>query len=312
MPTPHDRRALLAALWQEVPLEPLTPDARGQPLLEALLRGRARAAYLPAAAPWPEQPARLVHDVRVATRRLSEALALAAPMVGTKRARRARAGARRLRRTLGALRESHVLVQSLSAFADQLSPRALKRAKRLARRGDADPERVKAALPPEALLAEAVDMLLLAVTPQRDLTLCALAGKYLSERIERLEDQLPAIEEEGAAAAQHRLRIAVKRSRYAAEILREAYPAAFGEETTAAPLRALQDALGDLNDARQLASWLRRPEVEEELGRKLTRRLEDRLEVELQGRFEAARRLVRATGPSLVAALRRAGAAIGP
>jgi CHAD domain-containing protein len=74
----------------------------------------------------------------------------------------------------------------------------------------------------------------------------ANAGRIVSVRLEELRDLAVEAVEPGAETAQHDMRIAAKRLRYALEIVEPC----FGEPATVARLaaRELQDILGEIHD----------------------------------------------------------------
>src|SRR5947209_4297936 len=88
-------------------LDPIVPtDSELLPL--KLIGHRAHQVYAAAAEPWPEDSVELIHDLRVATRRLREGLAMASPLLHRKKVRRADRRAQKLGRVLGERRMADV------------------------------------------------------------------------------------------------------------------------------------------------------------------------------------------------------------
>lgn len=309
-----DRRVFLFQLLDEAPPEPVRPLDEGRRLLGRLFLPHLRASYVAAARPWPEDTEDLVHDVRVATRRLVENLALARPMLGAKVSRRAARRAKRLRRALGAPRESDVLVADFRRLAESagLAASAVHALDAIAEHGEEALEAVKREYPPERLLGDAVDLLVATTTPKRVLPLHEVAGLHLYSRLETARALLPALEQDGAWALHHDLRIACKQIRYAVEALGPAFAEALQPERTIQRMKKFQDALGVLNDAQDLIEWLSRPFVVDALGPKLLRKVRDAAETERSARYETARGRVLADAPPVFAELRRGAGLIGP
>lgn len=219
------------------------PSRNWRALLQQALAARAeRILKLTAAEGWL-QDADAVHDVRVASRRLRTALDLAGPEQVTGWARH-RKRAKALTRALGATRELDVHATRLAALAPELTDPAchgvlehlvedLDRRRRKARKRMARSVR-------RIDLAELGELL---DGPQ-------IPGPTAAPRIrEALEPLLvPELQEPGQhvqieePAALHRLRIRVKKLRYAVEILA---PDAAG---WIRELKAFQEALGDYHD----------------------------------------------------------------
>src|SRR5262249_24026824 len=79
----------------------LRGDDRGELALAKLIGARARDVYGAAAAEWPHPGRSPVHDVRVAARRLREALELASPLADPARWKQAVRRVKRLHSALG-------------------------------------------------------------------------------------------------------------------------------------------------------------------------------------------------------------------
>lgn len=205
-----------------------------------------------------------VHDARVASRRLSEPLELARRWVKDRDIDRTQRRLRRIRRALAVPREMDVLTASLSGPAEgSLEPGALgrtldalnalraeglKAAKKKCGRG--------AAGPIGGLVGRVLDQCEAAVVLTGD-SVDARGRELVAERASRL---LRVARDEVAAADLHRIRLGLKRLRYAVEL----QSALAGEENE--PLikqfKRVQGLLGDWNDqlqAGRLLSKLARP-----------------------------------------------------
>lgn len=208
-----------------------------------------------------------LHDLRVASRRLREALALFAPSFPSDEATKLSKRVRKVTRMLGPIRnadEARLFFLEMkqsrpltdTAALDELLC-ALERERELAR------SRLAATLrhPRErrriALLLDALqDRLNLfrgqKATPFLDFR--TFAKEALTERAETLAVLLPAAAIEGDPAAQHRLRIAVKKMRYRVELMELHLPT-----TTALrdKLKSHQEVLGKLHDLDVFTSMVR-------------------------------------------------------
>jgi CHAD domain-containing protein len=196
-----------------------------------------------------------LHQLRVATRRLRAYLRAARPLLAGRRPESLRAELAWLGRGLGPVRDLDVLIADLGAQARTLEPE----------------ERAALAPLPAALAAERdaqrephletlgsrryLALLRRLEAPLRfratDVTLPALAGGAF-DKLRAAADELP---ESPSDEALHRLRILVKRARYAAELAESVA----GKRATRFLDRArkLQELLGDHQDARVAAARLR-------------------------------------------------------
>ena len=193
-----------------------------------------------------------IHVLRVATRRLQATLEIFAACLPDEARDRVDRRARKIRRRLGARRNSWVLRRLLGSFRAGSAPGEWKFMDDLARRlkaaeASADPID-RNALPGirdrmKALLGEAAG---LTPPPAREV-LRDRVGAVLSGR-------------SGAARARpeamHRLRISIKRYRYALEVLAEAGVA--GLDQAIAEARGLQRELGRLHDLDVLIEVVRK------------------------------------------------------
>jgi CHAD domain-containing protein len=200
-----------------------------------------------------------VHDLRVATRRLQEALDLFAPVLPGRESRRLRRRARRMRRHLAALRDADVVAELAESFPEArlllraltLAPKALRARSRSRAGGVRVPGiRKRVASFARACATRRETLPLLAEDQGR-----AAALEALSRRAGRVETILADLRIEREEEA-HALRVAVKRYRYTLELLDEAglaFPGAAVEEA-----RRVQEALGRLHDLDMLIHLMRR------------------------------------------------------
>lgn len=311
---PDDRRALLALMLGGHDLGPAQAEDRGRTLLARLLLPRVRKVYLETANPWPEDAETLVHESRVASRRLVETLELLCPAVGRARAKDAQRRAKALRQALGASREADVLVADFRALTHNagMGEETVHALDAMTEHGQGALQAAKENYPPERLLQYGVDVLRLAATPTTAAPLSALAGPHLYARVEAAAPLVETLHDPEQSPAHHRLRIRVKHLRYTAELLGESFEAAFDAKATIGRLKTLQDALGVLNDAQDLLAWLKRPALKKALGKKTckkVRKLADELRL---SRYGFAKVVVLEQAPLLFADLRRAAGVIGP
>lgn len=194
-----------------------------------------------------------IHDLRVATRRLQEALEFLSPALPARPVRRLGRRARRIRRELGTIRNLDVLVQLVARFSRRLSApqrrvvaplaeRLAEEATVLRRRDRAGRRRGTMALPGIGKRVRAVQSRI--ILPA-DFSVRERARRVLHDRTRDVVDALPPAEG-GDAAALHALRIAVKRYRYTLEILDQTGAKKARPAISAA--RALQTRLGELHD----------------------------------------------------------------
>jgi CHAD domain-containing protein len=201
-----------------------------------------------------------IHDLRVATRRLQESLDFFEPYLPPLPRRRLFRRARRIRRELGDLRNADVMLELIRSAGRRLEgadPGILQEwCRRLAAEASALRRRSsgRAGIPvPGArrrcrFLGGPLGSPGTIPPGERGRDMLGLRSREVSRRIP------PALT--GDASALHRLRIAVKRYRYALEILlklghREA-------EEWIASARAVQDELGRIHDLDVLGALLRR------------------------------------------------------
>jgi CHAD domain-containing protein len=234
-----------------------------------------------------------VHDARVAARRLRSLLATYRPLLDARRSRHMRGWLKDFAGALSAVREADVRRELLLELAGAEAPIAAADAGRLRallRWSSAESRRVLRDLVGtrdwSASVANLADERTLAALRVRP-------GIGLAEVLElvdkpwRLADELLGARPSDAATL-HRLRLTLKRCRYALESVASLQPER--AEQVLERLRSAQDSLGEHRDAAQARVWLRANE--ERLGRPLARRLDKQLK--LRGRELRARGIERA------------------
>lgn len=197
-----------------------------------------------------------VHQARVASRRVREALPVCADELDDAVLETARKAARRVTRALGPVRELDVSLGLFAARAATLDPLvkvAIDRGLVTARRKAFS--RAKRALAParQREIRTAVEGALTGQAVPRRVSLAALDAR-LARRVARVRT---ALAEAGALYVPerlHRVRIAVKQLRYASELAGEARRTRGSSRV--ATLRALQDLLGLAHDLHALAEQL--------------------------------------------------------
>jgi len=183
-----------------------------------------------------------IHNLRVATRRLQAALEVFASCLPERPRRRLEKRARKIRRGLGAQRNAWVLVRLLGRSSAGLDPVEKKFVNDLARRLKRSARPVE---PHEEKRLPGLRGRLRSLL--RDATACAVAprGTFLRDLADAVLTARRTARE-ADPEAMHRLRIAIKRYRYALEVLAEAGTP--GLEPAILEARALQRELGRLHD----------------------------------------------------------------
>jgi CHAD domain-containing protein len=243
-----------------------------QALAAQQARLRSTVARLRAARPGD------VHDARVAARRLRSLLATWRPLFDQRESERLRRRLRDLARVLCGPREADVRRSLLQTVAGRIPALT-----------DADVQRIRAALQLDRAesrraLRRALDRDYLTESVRvlgDERTLAALRLRDDVDLVELLEhvdrpwremDRLLA-RRPGTAAELHRLRLALKRCRYALESVSSLRP---GRARRALDrLRSAQDSLGQHHDTVTVRKWLKTNQ--ETLGRPLVRRLDREL-----------------------------------
>lgn len=209
---------------------------------------------------------RAVHDMRVASRRLREAMRLLGPLYPRRGFERWFRRVRRVTRALGPVRDSDVFIDSFSRMAGEV-PGGGKRAVaflvgyRTAQRL-AELENLRLTLADLRLGERRASFARLACSPCTGpdclRPLSDLALEAIAARADVVFALVPDALDEAHVPAQHALRIAVKRLRYGVEVLAPCYDDAF--DGLHHVLTALQDVLGDLHDVHVFLDMLREPE----------------------------------------------------
>lgn len=262
---PAIERYLRSFLGKDVAhLEPLHRADRGSDALIKLMMPRVRDVYRRASERHVESAVEHVHQVRVGTRRLRTALEIARPLMDARAARRARQNLRRLGSTLGRARAADVLLEHLDAIATESSAEeaVVGRMKRLA---EVRLRRARAAIelryPRHAMIREGVELVSALMQPAKDAaSLLTVMRRELEQRTRQVRSHLPCLAHPEDDEGHHLLRIALKRLRYACEIVEAPFPE-LGAAIAAGRLRTLQDALGALHDRAELLALVERPRV---------------------------------------------------
>ena len=206
-----------------------------------------------------------VHDMRVASRRLREALRLLAPLYPAKAHRRWYRSVRRITRALGPVRDSDVFIDAFSHLAADLGEGGRRATAFLVgyRTGQRvhELERLNAELARLDLDRSRADFAAfaaaLAPTVDSHRTLASFAHAAVAERAAVVFGAQPAALDASNVTAQHALRIDYKHLRYAVEAFAPCYNDAF--DALHATLTSFQDALGDLHDAHVFLDMVRDP-----------------------------------------------------
>jgi CHAD domain-containing protein len=311
--TTERRRARLEAAAAEIPKSP-APSDTGRRLLRALLLPRLLDVYGPVSRPWPDDTRDLVHDTRVASRRFVEALELARPLLSEKTFRRAKRDAKALRRALGARREADVMAADLETLvkAAGLPPSIAEPVEAaLTASGEAAFAEARAHWTPKRALKAANRVLEALDEPIPDLSWRDVGAPHLYDRANRPQARLPKLSDPAASPAHHALRVDFKHLRYATEILSEPFPETIDARTWVKELKALQDALGVLQDADDLLRFLEGEAIREATRPGDLARLRAEAGRQKATRHAHAEALVLARAPDLLGALRRASGKIG-
>lgn len=208
-----------------------------------------------------------LHDMRVASRRVRAAVRVFAPLFAPRALGRRKAELRALTAELGTAREWDVHVDNLGkerrSAANELEKAALGHAlSRIKARRDAERAAVLAALDRASVEKLARRTLALvegrrAMRASRDATLPGLARAVVTECIAGAWGEIGAYRETSDAVRLHELRIAMKKLRYALEVLDPAF-AADPEtcERVHDEAKEIQDTLGKHHDKVLLAGVL--------------------------------------------------------
>ncbi|MEM6369236.1 MAG: CHAD domain-containing protein [Myxococcota bacterium] len=246
-----------------------------------------------------------VHDVRVATRRLEEALELARPVLPPVEDVKRRV--RTLRRALGEARELDVLVGELLALEALASwPESERTAflQKVTAHRDGLMARAQSKLLPKLSRHQKKAMGLASKGPSLPFLVRDLGATHLYARCERVVARLPSLDQPEAARDHHRLRVDIKRLRYTLEMLGPLLA------TDLSPLKAHQERLGAFNDAWDLLDFVRGRLVRRSLG-PFCEPVEAEIEGRIQERFEQAREAAQEDLPHRLTALRQSAGRLG-
>ncbi|MGB4592915.1 MAG: CHAD domain-containing protein [Coriobacteriia bacterium] len=229
--------------------------AKAEPLfeLEAAARGGADADA--------------VHDMRVASRRLREAMRLLSPLYPGREMRSRYRQVRRITRALGPVRDADVFISEFGALASQVGTGGKRAVAFLVgyRAGQRERElevldsklarlNLRQSRKTFAKMVSSISSSSEAVRPLADFAHAAVA-----ERAAVVFGAQPAALYESAIQQQHALRIAYKRLRYAVETFAPCYGDDF--DALHAVLTEFQDTLGELHDAHVFLEMLRSPDL---------------------------------------------------
>jgi CHAD domain-containing protein len=234
-----------------------------------------------------------VHDARVAARRLRSLLSTYRTLLDDRRSRHLRGRLRDFARALSGVREADVrreLLLELAGLEPPIAAADVGRLRAMLRWSSAESRRVLRGLVGTKGWSESVANL----ADERTLTALRMRpGTGLAEVLDLVDrpwhdaDELLKARPRNAAML-HRLRLALKRCRYALESVASLQPER--AEQVLGHLRSAQDSLGEHRDAAQARIWLRANE--QRLGRPLARRLGK--ELKLRGRDLKAQGIERA------------------
>lgn len=208
-----------------------------------------------------------VHDMRVASRRLREAMRLLAPIYQGREFHRWQRRVRDITRELGPVRDADVFIDDFSRMARDLGEGGRRAVAFLVGRRmglrERDLERLNRGLGHLDLETNRRSFSKLAHSaesgPHSSRPLAEFAHKAIAERVAVVADAQPLALDESRALEQHALRIDYKRLRYAVEVFAPCY----GDEFDALhdTLTSFQDALGNLHDLHLFAEVVRDPET---------------------------------------------------
>lgn len=289
----------------------LEPGDRGGEALVKLLVRRTAQAFGPGSQAWPQSDVELVHDVRVATRRLRAALAVARPLLPKKALKKAAEVVADYGRDLGVRRAADVSLDIVRGLAKDPGTSETEgvvlavAAGLLELRRSRSTARLAERHPPEAVLKDGLRVLDLVARAKGGRAIGAGISEELAIRRVAVEEVLGRIERPLDDEGHHEIRIAMKRLRYTLEIAHEAFPdAVFGG--VAHEIRHLQEALGELHDTVDTIALLSSYRVRRRCTVGSAGTLIDRLKQERQRLYELTRRAVDDRGSWIVHTLRHA------
>jgi CHAD domain-containing protein len=201
-----------------------------------------------------------IHDLRVASRRLREGLALFAPCYSMENIDRIDKKVKKVTRFLGDIRNTDEAILFFTALADELDDAcrsdlepllaSCRNERKREVRGLKNGLQKVAARGLRDLYLRTIHALPLFTPPGNGIDLFAplsgFAKDALDSRLSVIRELLPQARENGAIEAQHRLRIAVKHFRYRMELLSFLLGADFPRLHAA--VKGYQDVLGTMHD----------------------------------------------------------------
>jgi CHAD domain-containing protein len=247
---------------QRFAIEGVTADTPLAVAAPAILLAKASPLFALEEAARSGTDADAVHDMRVASRRLREALRLFRPLYPAREMDAWYRTIRNVTRALGPVRDSDVFIEDFSRLAlalgeggsravafmvgHRMGARAAEIEALRRELGRLDLERTRKSF--KRLAKHVVP------GPEAQRRLGEYAHAAVTERADAVAAAQPAALSEPDAAAQHQLRIHYKRLRYAVETFMPCYGAEF--EGLHATLVAFQDTLGTLHDIHMFREML--------------------------------------------------------
>jgi len=202
-----------------------------------------------------------VHQARVASRRLREVLPLLAETAEAETLDQLRLGLREITRCLGPVREIDVALADLAELEPTapdhvVAIAAVRQAARLEREGAVgDIEHALADVQPHILARQVRQLARQINSPSARVRCAMIAAGQLQERATDLQTAVATAGSIYAAGPLHEVRIALKKFRYALEVV-----AALGRlrpKKTLGDMKALQEVLGHLHDLYVLSARVR-------------------------------------------------------
>lgn len=221
---------------------------------------------------------RSVHQARVATRRLREALPVFRAGISSGTLSRVERQVRKMTRALGPVRELDVALEHLARLSARnlVSARALSRVRQAVARDRLARRREMLAAVTPGKLEKLRQKLLTASNGEHGFDTAAALARATRQTERRAGRLLIAIDRAGGLYLPdrlHQVRIAAKKLRYALEIQRELKRSRSTARIN--QLKRLQDLLGDMHDAEMLIDRTRRVQAElAPIDRKLTSELD--------------------------------------
>ncbi len=236
--------------------------------------------------------ANAVHDLRVATRRLEEALRIMQPALPAQAVARLRRRARSIRRSLGPVRNADVLAACLQRLEKSMTGESLEAARGHRRRARAAARTLRGSSSGIAVrdIGGRVKAVLRGAEEGLEGTLRTHGSRMLADRQAEVQTAIR-LARKGGAKPLHELRIALKQYRYTLELLDQAGSRPADHRLALA--RSLQQRLGELRDEEQALEWVRASEGKSvsAFARRLSRRIETARRRALAAVAGAARRI---------------------